>query len=398
MKKWLSIFLIATLALSSILFHINKAEAITFPDVKDDNDYKEAIYNLANLGIINGYPEGTFKPAQNVNRAEAAKMMFTFLGYKKKEDEKVSVAPFSDVKVDHWAAVEISKMKELKIIDGTGDNKYDPDNTLNRAEMAKILAETLKLPDAKTTHPFKDVEKGKWYDQYVAKLYENDLTNGKKATEYAPLDPVTRQEFAKFLDNVLKKYDFKIVDIAKVDGQIIDNMKFKYVLANHKDDISDIYNYDIKSDAYFDLDTWAFHNLSPGNYIFEVLLDSEEKSTYLKLIVDQNFNVQYQFKTPSYLRSEATALNGTKQLAKILNQLADEYSEDINLFEYYLQVEEDDAVHYFTYIDEGICYFEFENTNPFHIIYDFTDGSTGKILISPTKKSTGYDYSATLIE
>ena len=59
-------------------------EAVTDkPGIADDDDIgeyaKDAVYTLKNLGIINGYEDGSFKPRNNANRAETVQMVYNFL-------------------------------------------------------------------------------------------------------------------------------------------------------------------------------------------------------------------------------------------------------------------------------------------------------------------------------
>ena len=53
-----------------------QAEAAkSFPDVKPTHHFYEAVLNLTERGVINGYDNGTFRPGENISRAHAAKIM-----------------------------------------------------------------------------------------------------------------------------------------------------------------------------------------------------------------------------------------------------------------------------------------------------------------------------------
>lgn len=77
MKKTLILILVGTLLGSTVAF----AAVKMFSDVPSNTWYSEAVTNLANKGIITGYPDGTFGPTKNVNRAELAVILDRFIEY-----------------------------------------------------------------------------------------------------------------------------------------------------------------------------------------------------------------------------------------------------------------------------------------------------------------------------
>lgn len=87
MKKSLVLVLCGVLIGSSVTFAAGKI----FPDVPADSFYADAVANLSEKGIINGYPDGTFGPGNSVNRAELAVILDRMLEYT--ETGKVTAAP-----------------------------------------------------------------------------------------------------------------------------------------------------------------------------------------------------------------------------------------------------------------------------------------------------------------
>jgi len=77
MKKAFGFILIGVLCTSTVVFAVSKL----FPDVPTNAWYATAVNNLVNKGIIKGYPDGTFKPTNNVNRAEIAVMLDNVIKY-----------------------------------------------------------------------------------------------------------------------------------------------------------------------------------------------------------------------------------------------------------------------------------------------------------------------------
>ena len=137
LKKTLALVLVVAMVLS---FGIIGASA-DFTDVKADNDYKEAIDVLVGIGVINGMDNGKFEPDGSLTRAQAAKIIaYLMLGATNAENMSNAAAQkFDDVPTSHWAAGYIEYAANLGIINGVGDNKFDPEAALSSAAFTKML-------------------------------------------------------------------------------------------------------------------------------------------------------------------------------------------------------------------------------------------------------------------
>ena len=137
LKKTLALVLVVAMVLS---FGIIGASA-DFTDVKADNDYKEAIDVLVGIGVINGMDNGKFEPDGSLTRAQAAKIIaYLMLGATNAENMSNAAAQkFDDVPTSHWAAGYIEYAANLGIINGVGDNKFDPEASLSTAAFSKML-------------------------------------------------------------------------------------------------------------------------------------------------------------------------------------------------------------------------------------------------------------------
>lgn len=108
---------------------------------------------------------------------------------------------FSDVPSSHWAFKYIQKLRELGITSGYGDGTYKPDNQVTRAETSvflvrALLGETFSFPSSPY---FSDVPSGYWAFKYVQKLRELGITSGYGDGTYRPDNPVIRSEMAVFI-------------------------------------------------------------------------------------------------------------------------------------------------------------------------------------------------------
>lgn len=120
------------------------ASAADFSDVGADHRYYEAINYLASVGIINGFEDGSFKPEETVTRAQFAKIMAFAL---KSENIVATKQIFTDVAVDHWAAGNIEAMVSLGIINGMGDGTFAPESPVLYEQAVKMAVCALGYGD-----------------------------------------------------------------------------------------------------------------------------------------------------------------------------------------------------------------------------------------------------------
>lgn len=98
---------------------------------------------LEKTGIMMGYPDGSFGEGDTLTRAQAAKIVaYADLGEEKAETLTVLKDPFDDVTLTHWAAKYISYCVEKGIVQGVGNNKFDPEGIVNYMQ---LMAMTLRM-------------------------------------------------------------------------------------------------------------------------------------------------------------------------------------------------------------------------------------------------------------
>jgi len=176
------------------------ASAQTFTDVPENHDYAEAINTLANSGIISGYSDGTFRMGELLTRAEASVIAANFFKSYMDLDSHSPAAPLVDVKQDAWYADSINALYEAGIIRGTGDNQFEPNATMTRAEVSQLLYEAYGIPAVpNVVLPFTDVAKGAWYEEPIKALYGIGVISGQTPTTFGPNDDMKRGDFAWML-------------------------------------------------------------------------------------------------------------------------------------------------------------------------------------------------------
>jgi len=128
----------------------------SFKDVSNGAWYSQAVRTLAQLGIIQGYDDGTFRPNDPITRAEFAVIAARF-----DDLEFVSGVAFTDVAMSHWAVDSIQSAYAKGWVNGYGSGEFRPEQNITRAEVAKIIDTMLmrlpeELPD-NLINPYSDI-------------------------------------------------------------------------------------------------------------------------------------------------------------------------------------------------------------------------------------------------
>lgn len=167
-----------------------------YVDVVKNHWAYNSIENLNKSGLIKGYPNGTFQAEATITRAEAASLIARSLQLKTTKSHG-----FKDVNKNHFAYKDIAAVAEKGIVVGRAKGKFDPNGQLTRAEMASILNRAFYL-SGNTQLEFIDVDPSHWAYKDIKVLVANELTSGFPDNTFKPNRPLTRAEFAAFLDRL----------------------------------------------------------------------------------------------------------------------------------------------------------------------------------------------------
>lgn len=135
---------------ATVLFRLLKDDVRTqnltkdnaYSDVSDTAWYAAAVSTLSKMGVISGYPDGTFRPNAPITRAEFAAMIARF-----DETAKSADTPFTDIS-GHWAENAIGKAYGNGWVEGSSKTVFCPESNLTRAETATLLNRVLhRLPE-----------------------------------------------------------------------------------------------------------------------------------------------------------------------------------------------------------------------------------------------------------
>ena len=110
----------------------------SYSDVASGVWYNSAVSTLTNAGILTGYEDGTFRPDAPITRAEFAAICCRF------EQLTDGAAAFTDVPASHWAAKSIAYAATRGWVTGYADGTFKPGNNITRAEVAAVTCRLLE--------------------------------------------------------------------------------------------------------------------------------------------------------------------------------------------------------------------------------------------------------------
>ena len=239
-KKHISCAVAAALALTCAAPAV-PASAASYRDTNRTN-YEKAVDALSDAGIINGYPDGTFRPENSISRAEISKILSSAIlnGYNEDDAEKAddktvhadirdsalmtgNGAAFKDVDRTNWSAPYIGVSSACGIVTGYTDNTFRPSKTITYNELTAMAVRACEYDMSKVT--------GAWPANYVAAAKEIGLYNGMKDFDPAKdgSKHATRGNSAIIINNAASlietaaKDGYKAARTAKPDDSSADN-------------------------------------------------------------------------------------------------------------------------------------------------------------------------------
>jgi len=170
-----------------------------FSDVPPSYWAREPIGFIAAIGLVLGYPDGTFRPDGEITRAELTTMLMraAVRDLPMVKEDKI----FSDVTREHWAARFIKAAVERKMVLGYPDGTFRPGNNINRAEGTIVVSRFAELsePDAIYEKPFPDMALDHWAIKMVSAAKDAGLLKYLEGANFEPKQNLTRAEAVEML-------------------------------------------------------------------------------------------------------------------------------------------------------------------------------------------------------
>ena len=193
-------------------FLFSSGQAFAFSDLTESHWAYKQITDLSEQNIVVGYPDGTFKPDENVTRAEFASMAIRALG--QEHANVVQPIKFSDIDEEHWAYESIQKAVYFDLISNDDESEtFRPDDPVSRAEAITIAVNSLTTEQisAQKAH---DVLEKKYKDvneipaQFIITAGKAEILDmfavDPQRTGYVDAErPATRAEVTAILNNMM---------------------------------------------------------------------------------------------------------------------------------------------------------------------------------------------------
>lgn len=157
---------------------------------------KEMIEEIASQGIITGYPDGSFRPNEFIQRQHVALLFYRAFEF----EPTRNALTFSDVTANHPYYEAITTLQQAGIVDGS-QGKFNPNALMTRAQLAKVVTLALKI-ELGGSSTFQDVPPTHWSYAYIAALAELEIVIGDNG-KFKPDEPVTRAQFVAILYRAL---------------------------------------------------------------------------------------------------------------------------------------------------------------------------------------------------
>lgn len=170
----------------------------------DNSELKTCVEELSNFNILNGYDDGSFKPDNNITRAEFSKIIIETIF----ADPSIqSTDKFNDLADNHWAAGYIYSAKALGIVNGINQYKFSPESNITYEQAIKMIVSAIGYSD-------KAEKKGGYPNGYILTAEELDITD---EISFNQTDNATRGNIALM---IRKSLDLECYLLSEENGTI----------------------------------------------------------------------------------------------------------------------------------------------------------------------------------
>lgn len=196
---------LVALLTSMVSFSAYAQDAGPFPDVGSDHPNITAIQFMKDSGVFEGYPDGTYQPDRVLNRAEQLKVYMILHGYDAQADAGQYKNCFPDVN-EEWFARFVCFAKKKGWVQGYPDGTFKPAQEVNKVEALKMLGQIEGWAMTEPTTPsFDDTPTGEWYSKYV-EFAKNAGLLVEKSGNFNPAEGLSRSSTAELLFRSLAVY------------------------------------------------------------------------------------------------------------------------------------------------------------------------------------------------
>lgn len=275
LKKVIALVAVFAMLVSTVAF------ATSFSDVKDDDNYAEAIEMLSNLGILTGDDQDgdgvmDFRPNDTITRAEVAAIVCRVQNL---NNLAQTGTQFTDVTSSHWASGYVAQAAGKGIINGNGDGTFAPEANVKFQDVVKMFVRTIGYEpyvNANGGYPAGDLAAANRYgvlDGVIQSGNEAEATRGQVAQiAYNSLDTplMDRYSYGKDEEFVIYNgkgdYEFQslltqYLGVKKVQGIVTKN-QITSLTAGEDIDTSNTAKVEFNFDAYKNTDDYSNYEVA----------------------------------------------------------------------------------------------------------------------------------------
>lgn len=168
-----------------------------FSDVSETNQHRNAIQYLKKHSVFEGYSDGRFMPDNSINRAELMKILVVGQGIDVDSEEYKDCFP--DVE-EQWFSPYVCYAKEQDWVAGYPDGTFRPAKPVNNAEAAKMMLNSLDVSLKDAGENFSDVDESAWFARFAKTMRQRNLLG---ISSFQAARGMTRAEIAEMLYRIL---------------------------------------------------------------------------------------------------------------------------------------------------------------------------------------------------
>jgi hypothetical protein len=208
-----------------------------FEDVDESNIHEPHIACMSEVGVVEGYPDGTFRPTEIVQRGQLASMAYRALRFSHYAERPEPEHDFDDVDDTNVHHERIRAIATAGIMQGYGDGTFRPNDAVSRAEAATTISRLIShLHDDDATNAsspvgnhegtFADVPEDNTHADGIRRLAEAGIALGVTDDRYAPHRAVRRDQIATLFDRAASYANVRTWDL---HGDCLDEETGKFV-------------------------------------------------------------------------------------------------------------------------------------------------------------------------
>ena len=186
MKKQLIALLAAAMLLTAPLL-------LAFTDVQTDTPHQTAIDSLYAEGLLEGFPDGTYKPGDEITRAEFCKIIVSVFGGSARNSANAAASTFTDID-SHWAKEHIMAAASMGYVNGLGNGRFGPDEKLTCEQAIAIVVRAESGP--RSSYPL----------DYLTYAMSEGISSGVPVVTGRN---ITRGEVAQIIYNIIERRAFE---------------------------------------------------------------------------------------------------------------------------------------------------------------------------------------------